>query len=246
MVMERLLVAKLRVFTLLILLTALSGISTGANAAEKVRKYEINLGQFNKLSVDDNVNVVYRCVADSTGMAVYSGASRFEDAFIFTNNNGHLRVQVNTDDVDDPALPVIYLYSDYLTNVKNGSDKTVTIENPAPTPKFDVMQIGNGSVAVENLVATNVVAKLNTGMGTISVSGKCETAKLVMVGTGIVQADRLQADVCNCKILGGGTIGCWPEKQLNVFGIGSTRIYYKGKPKISKKGGGRVLPIAED
>lgn len=238
--------AKSGAITLIILLATLLGMSVSSTAAEKVRKFEIPLGQFNKLSVDDNVNVVYRCVADSTGMAVYRGADRFEDAFIFTNSKGHLRVQVNTDDVNDPDLPTVYLYSDYLTCVKNGSERNVLVEKPAPTPKFEVVQIGNGSVYVENIVATNVVARLSTGMGNIVVSGKCETAKFVIIGTGTIQADRLFTDTTNCKIIGGGTIGCWPDKKLNVFGIGSTKIYYKGNPAISKKGGGHVLPIAED
>ena len=64
-----------------------------------------------------------------------------------------------------------------------------------------------------------------------------------MVGTGTIQADELKADRVNCKIMGGGNIGCWATESLDVRGIGSTRIYYKGKPKIKKVGGGKVLPL---
>lgn len=66
-----------------------------------------------------------------------------------------------------------------------------------------------------------------------------------MVGTGTISADRLEADVVQCKILGSGSIGCWPLQKLNVRGIGSTKVYYKGDPQVKKSGGGKLYPLPE-
>ncbi|MDE5645853.1 MAG: hypothetical protein K2I45_09485, partial [Muribaculaceae bacterium] len=43
--------------------------------------------------------------------------------------------------------------------------------------------------------------------------------------------------------LGTGSIGCWPERALDVRGIGTTKIYYRGDPRIKKVGGARLWQI---
>ena len=88
-----------------------------------------------------------------------------------------------------------------------------------------------------------VGASIKSGNGTISISGHCQTANFTMLGNGTIQADRLEAVTVSCKMLGQGSIGCWPTEELKVRGIGNTKIYYKGSPKISKKGGGKLYPL---
>lgn len=217
----------------------ISGISLNAET------YRLDVGQFNRLKISDNVNVIYRCLEDSTGMAVFEGDRRFADAFIFSNSGGQLRIQVNTEDVNDPELPTVYVYSDYLTSVENGSEFTLTVETPHSCPEFKATQVGNGTVIVENITATEVKGTLATGNGRVILSGECQKANLSMVGTGLIQADRLKARDVQCSILGSGTIGCWPTSFLKVRGLGSTKIYYKGSPKIKKSGGGKLFPIDE-
>ena len=226
----------------ILLLLAAVQIALTAAAAEK--EYSVRVGQFDRLYVTDDVNVEYRCHPDSTGMVVYRGHERFSNAFIFTNSKGKHTIQVNTEDLGDPQLPTLHVYSDYLEQVDNSSDFKVRVFNPAPTSEFKATQIGNGTIVVEGIKATAVKAKLNTGMGNVVVSGKCETAEYVMIGTGIIQADRLQAEAVKCKIMGSGTIGCWARQSLNVRGIGSTKIYYKGDAVVDKKGGGKIYHLS--
>lgn len=218
-------------------------LSAFGNVFADVNDYCLNVGQFDRLKVSDNVNVVYRCNPDSTGVVAYRAEDSFADAFILSNNNGKLHVQVSTEDVDLPGLPVLYVYSDFLTEVENSSDFTVTVCSPAPCPKFKAVQIGNGNVVVDDVRATSVQAVLATGHGTLNISGTCQEAVCKMVGTGMIEADRLKAGNVKCKILGGGTIGCWPMTRLSVNGIGSTKIYYKGNPEVSKHGGGKLFQL---
>lgn len=214
--------------------------------AQEIQTYKVEVGQFNKLRVTDNVNVVYRCLPDSSGFVQYRGRKEFADAFILTPKDGQLRVQVSTEDVGNPDLPVLYVYSDFLNYVENSSDFTLIVENPAPCAEFKAMQIGNGTTTVENIKATKVEGVLATGKGTVNLSGECHEGAFKMVGAGLISADRLKADKVFCKILGSGSMGVWATEMLNVKGIGSTKIYYKGEPIVKKVGGGKLFELPEE
>lgn len=231
---------------LLFFVALLCALSTNAFAAEKVNSYRMNVGAFDKLTVSDNVNVIYRCVADSAGYIVYKGTEDFEDAFIFTNNKGNLRIQVSTEDVGKPDLPVVYAYSDYLTYVENSSEFTVRIQSECPVPKFTAKMIGNGRIFISGIKATEVNAQFLTGNGKIMINGRSNQANLMMLGTGVIQADELEAQCVKCKIMGGGSIGCWAVEKLESRGIGTTKIYYKGEPEIKKVGGGKLFPLTAE
>lgn len=230
---------KTILFTISILIAAIVPLSVGAET------YTMKTGQFSKLKVVDNANVIYRCHPDSTGMIQFSGDKQFADAFIAGVKNGTLKIQVSTEDVDHPDLPTLFVYSDFLEAAENSGNLSVTIENPAPCPSFEIKEIGNGSISAENVKANVVKASLTTGNGSVIVSGKCRQADIKMVGTGVISTDRLEAEIVKCSILGSGSIGCWPTEQLSVKGIGSTKIYYKGNPEVKKTGGGKIYELPE-
>lgn len=229
-----------RILLLMIVLAMLPGVK-----AQVIQQYKVEIGQFDKIKVTDNVNVVYRCLPDSTGWAQYSGRTEFADAFILTPKEGTLRIQVSTQDVGNPDLPTLYVYSDFLTSVENSSTATLLVENPAPCAEFSAKEVGNGKILVEGVRANVVKGSISTGNGMVSISGSCRDAVFKMVGTGIISCDRLEAQNVQCKILGGGTIGCWAVEKLSAKGIGSTKIYYKGDPIIKKAGGGKLFPLPE-
>lgn len=206
-------------------------------------EYHQSVGEFTKLSVQDSISVVYRCVPDSAGTVAFKADRKFADAIMFSVNNNELKVRVSTEAVGNPELPVIYVYSKFLEGVSNSASGTVKVIAPAPVPRFSANIVGNGAIEVTGLKASGVKAKINTGNGCISLQGECDWAKFNMVGTGTIQADNLKADTVDCKCLGSGTIGCWPEFKLNTNCLGSTKIYYKGDPAVRKKGGGKVIPI---
>ncbi len=214
--------------------------------AAQEKTYRLDVGRFDKVKITDNVNVVYRSVPDSTGMAVFTGEEEFANAFIFSNSKGKLRIQVNTEDVNNPDLPTLYIYSDYITEIENSSEFTAIVENTISVPTFSAKQIGNGKIVSTDLKAGTVEAHLATGRGTIVLTGNADKAKFKMVGTGMIQADGLEAFDVNCSILGTGEIICYAVKKLDVRGIGTTKILYKGNPEIKKVGGGKVFPITEE
>lgn len=212
----------------------------------QAKVYTVNIGQFEKIKVNSDVNVIYKNLPDSTGMARYEAPEGNEDIFDLTVKNGTLKVQASETQWGNKELPVICLYSDYLSSVESASDFNVTIESLAPSFSFSASQIGNGTLDVEDLKCNDVSASIKTGSGSVNISGTCVNATLQMLGTGLISADRLKAENVKCNILGTGSIGCWALKTLNVKGIGTTKIYYKGDPQIKKTGGGKLFPLPED
>lgn len=227
-----------------LLLFVLSGFMMCGLVQAKV--YTLNIGQFDKIKVNSNISVVYKNLPDSTGMASYEAPEGNEDIFELTVKNGTLKIQGAKTQWGNEELPVVYLYSDFLTSVESYSDQNVSVESLAPSFSFSASQVGNGSLNIENVQCTDVSASIKTGNGSVNVSGTCVNATLQMLGTGLISADRLKAENVKCNILGTGSIGCWALKTLNVKGIGTTKIYYKGNPEIKKTGGGKLFQLPED
>lgn len=219
--------------------------SVSAVNAASVQTYRNNLGLFNSVKVLDNIRVVVKCNPDSTGYAVFSTTKQLASAPMFSISKGTLKVQVSTEYVNNPNLPTIYLYTDYVNYVANSSPNTVTVINPGAVPTFKAVLMGNGSIIADNIKATEVSASIISGNGTISLSGNAEKCSYTMMGTGVIQADCLSTDIASCKIVGSGSIGCNVAQKLDVRGIGSTKIYYKGNPKIKKVGGGKLIPLLD-
>lgn len=210
-------------------------------------KYSIEVGQFQKLKVNGNLNVVYKNIPDSTGYAFYEapvGSSGLFD--VETKKDGLLKVAPSDSEWGKDNLPVLYVYSDFLTSVESYSENSVEVSDLAACASFNVNLVGNGTITVDGLKCNNVTASISTGNGTIYLSGTCESASYRMIGTGLISADQLQALNVNCKILGTGSIGCWPIDNLKVVGLGSTKIYYKGTPNIKKTGGGKLFELPDE
>lgn len=213
-------------------------------AQARTQTYRLQVGQFDRLSVYDNVPVVYHANPDSTGYVVYRADEDLADVLMFTNAKGNLKVQIATDKIQDVTdLPVVHVYSDYLTSVENSSALSVKVLSNNSVPRFTARLMGNGEIVADNIKAGEVEAQFMTGNGVIALSGSCDKAVYRMVGTGTIQADEMQAQTVNCKIMGGGSIGCWADTRLDVRGIGSTKIYYKGTPTVKKVGGGKLFPL---
>ncbi|MDE6329092.1 MAG: DUF2807 domain-containing protein [Muribaculaceae bacterium] len=222
-------------------------VEAASPAIEKpgLERYTFEVRQFSTLCVQDNVNVVYTCSNDSTARIYYESEPDFADAFIFTDNGETLKIQVTTEDVGKPGMPTLHVSSRRLERVENYSDFSLRVEEIPPCQEFSASLVGNGTILINDINAHNVSAKITAGMGTIILTGKCSSAHFKLTGAGTIQADRLKADYVTCKTLGGGSITTYPLKSLNIRGLGSTKIYYRGDPKIKRSGSPRPIPIEQ-
>lgn len=218
-----------------------------AHAQNNITRYELDVKDFTELRVTDGVNVDYVCNPDSAGKAIFHASPDMASQIIFKPGNNRLEIQlVPKEERKNRELPVVTVYSKYLSFVENSGDSLVRVLSVASGPKFKARVIGNGRISVRNVEANTVEGSIDTGKGTITLYGACTDAKLSCTGTGHIQADGLIADEVNCRLAGTGTIGCYATKNLNIMGIGSGTIYYKGTPQIKKRAMGvKVEAIAE-
>lgn len=217
----------------------------GASASGLV-KYELKVNEFHELKVVDAIRVVYSSSTDSAGMAVFTCPSEQASALMFNNKGGKLSMQISTESVGSKDLPVVYVYSSYLNKIENSGDSLVKALRIAECPKFTAALIGNGRLSVPEIKATEVEAAIKTGNGTLVIGGKCQKANIKFVGTGVIQADELEAVDVSVKAHGTGAIGVWPQKELSVSGVGSTKVYYKGNPEIKNRAAGvKTLPLEQ-
>lgn len=231
-----------RILTCVFVAAAAVAATVGIKAATTT--YAINVGEFSKLKVTNDIDVRYVCNPDSAGYAVFTAEDKYADAFLFSNKGGTLKISSNTDFSTNEFLPEVTVYSTYLISVENSSKKTLEIIDMPAAPELSFKQVGNGAIIAENLKATKIKAKIATGNGSITLFGECDEAVLEMVGTGRINADMLEALYVNCKVFGTGSIGCWPIEKLNVKGLASTTVYYKGVPaEIKKTGAAKIEPM---
>lgn len=211
--------------------------------AQESNEYVLDIGEFTKIKLSDRVDVVYRSSPDSVGMIIYRATPRHAEAYSFNVKKGTL--QINLEQEWEADMPVVYVYSSFLTEVENEGEGSISAFSPAPCPEFSAKMIGNGSIIVDNINATSVSASLMTGNGSITMTGSAGEASATMVAAGKIDLSYLSASKVNCKCVGSGWISCWARKTLSVKGIGSTKIYYRGTPQISKFGAAKILPIAD-
>ncbi len=204
------------------------------------------VGPFDRLSVRGDINVVYRCVPDSTGFARYDDSRAKEEPFELYVKKGKLQVKTPEPGNGTVTAPTLYVYSDFLTSVDYEGCGTLSVVLPIATPKFSAKLIGNGKLIVDGIKSTDVSINFPTGNGTIVAIGQCEKLGISMLGTGTVQADGLRADNVNCNVMGTGSIGCWAQESLDVRGIGTTKVYYKGDPEVHKVGGSKIFPLTKE
>lgn len=206
-------------------------------------EYLYNVGPFDRISVRGDIDVVYRSVPDSVGIAVFNSDTDLSDAFDVTCAKGKLSIKENLNHDHKAPLPVIYVYADFLKNIDYEGNGTLDATLSANAPTLAIKLIGNGKILCQGIRCTDLKASIDTGNGQIVLGGKCDEAKFNLTGSGVLQADNLDAETVKCNVLGTGTIGCSPAVALDVRGIGTTKIYYSGDPTIKKSGGAKLIRL---
>lgn len=231
----------------LLIAIALTILAHSVSHSQNVTKYELDVKDFVELKVTDGINVDYICNPDSAGKAVFYASPEMASQIMFKPGTTKLEILlVPKEERVNRELPTVTVYSKYLNFVENSGDSLVRILSVSPGPKFKARVIGNGRISVRNVEANTVEGALDTGKGYITIFGTCTEAKLNCTGTGHIQADGLVAKIVNCRLAGTGTIGCNAAESLNIMGIGSGTVFYKGSPQIKKRAVGvKVEPISE-
>lgn len=226
---------------ILMSIVAMTGLS-------QVIRHEIKVGNFSRLSLLDNINVNYRCLADSAGIAVVTCTKDVAEHLMFSiSDKGRLKIQVDDEYERTGKLPSITVYSTSLDEAENAGDSTLRISGLPPMKNFKVRLTDNGKVIAKGLRASQLELQILSGKGKIIADGACDDLALRLVGTGEIQADNVTATNVSCRIMGTGSMGCHVNGgQLKVSGSGTGKVYYKGKPSkvtVHKLGTIKAIPM---
>ncbi len=205
---------------------------------QSTQRYELKVNDFKELRVDNDIAVDYYCNPDSAGYAVFTATDAQAGWVLFDNNGrGKLSVQTDTDYPAGEKMPRIRVYSSSLEKVVNSGDSLVKVYNLPAADKFKAVLIGNGRLSVPGVEASTIEASIHSGNGQLTIEGRCTEAKLHLVGTGTILADRLEAVKVKATVVGTGHIGCSPSEAITVMGAGSGSVLYKQAPPTIKSRG---------
>lgn len=205
---------------------------------QSTQRYELKVNDFKELRVDNHIPVDYYCNPDSAGYAVFTATDAQAGWVLFDNNGrGKLSVQTDTDYPAGEKMPRIRVYSSSLEKVVNSGDSLVKVYNLPSADKFKAVLIGNGRLSVPGVEASTVEASIHSGNGQLTIEGRCTEAKLHLVGTGTILADRLEAVKVKATVVGTGYIGCSPSEAITVMGAGSGSVLYRQAPPTIKSRG---------
>lgn len=205
---------------------------------QSTQRYELKVNDFKELRVDNHIPVDYYWNPDSAGYAVFTATDAQAGWVLFDNNGrGKLSVQTDTDYPAGEKMPRIRVYSSSLEKVVNSGDSLVKVYNLPAADKFKAVLIGNGRLSVPGVEASTVEASIHSGNGQLTIEGRCTEAKLHLVGTGTILADRLEAVKVKATVVGTGYIGCSPSEAITVMGAGSGSVLYRQAPPTIKSRG---------
>ncbi len=228
------------------LVTLLTAVLAGTLFTVNAENYKIPVGEFDQLVLNDNINVVYRADMDKAGFVCFDADSSFAPHVMADCRKGKLKIQLAQEGQKVSNKPTLYVYSSFLNTVENMKDSTLIVENIKPASEIKVEVQNNGKIIIKDAEAVNLNLRLLTGKGNIIASGKCKQLNISNLGTGVIEADDVVAQNVKCKIMGTGTIGCNAVETLQVSGMGTGKVYYKGQPKsvkTSKIGPIKLIPI---
>jgi len=224
----------------------LAAVTMAVQAQEQRRVIEV--GDFTRLVVTDNINVNYHCNADSAGLVVVTCEADVARNLMFSKNDkGRLTIQVQDEYKRQGDLPTLTVYSSSLDEAENAGDSVLRISGLPPMKAFKVRNIDNGKVVARGLRASRLELHILSGKGKIIADGSCDDLSIRLIGTGEIQADNVKATAVSCRIMGTGTIGCHVDGgELKVSGSGTGKVYYKGTPSkvtVRKLGTIKAIPM---
>ena len=202
----------------------------------EIVEYKINVQDFSELTVVDGVRVDYKALPDSAGMAVFSCSSDMASNIMFSNKKNKLTIETSADEAPLVGVPLVRVYSNTLRAVVNSGDSLTRLVSVAPISYMKIQEMGNGRVEAYGIETQSVDASVDTGNGTVVVTGNTHKASLRNVGTGEVDATKLITDEAKVFIFGPGPVDCNVKDHITVYGMGSGRVRsHNANAKISRR-----------
>lgn len=194
-----------------------------------------DIGFFNRIKLHTDINVMCKASHDSIGWIYYDGIDRGVNGIVAVLNKDVLTIYQKESAKELPDT--VYVFYPELRSVENAYEATLAIDSLITENKFKAVLQGNGKITISYLQAKEAELSVVTGNGVITVDGgNCNKVKARIVGTGQINMAGLISEESILRCLGTGAINCPQTNIIKVKGLGTTRIYYTGNPKIKRRG----------
>lgn len=217
--------------------------AVAAQAQFTPKNYAVNLGNFTDVRVKDAINVIITADTDSAGYVTFATTDNLAPRILLNNDKGTLKIQVQDDGFVLKNLPTLHVHTQFLSRVENTGDSAVAVVNPAPGAQLNLRVEGNGSIDATGVHVTQLEGKIDLGSGTLTIQGNAKSGKLRSVGRGTIQAGNLALETASILIGGTGNVDCNVSRQLTITGLGSGKVYLRGKPEIKNRTLGSVKVV---
>ena len=210
---------------------------TSLNAVAQVENFDINVGDFTQLVVDNNIDVVYKPSTTLAGHVQFKATKKVANNLIFnhTAKKKKLTIQVAEDMMGKDQTPLLTVYSSTLEFVENNADSTVTVIVPKGVKEFTAVSSRNGDTKLEQVDVEKLTVRIKTGWGDIYASGKCDQLVVRGLGTGDLNVQELKARTADVRYTGRGVVRCDVTNELKLKGAGGANVLCKKLPaKVSK------------
>jgi len=213
----------------------LSGKGESISGKGDEEKYEINVGEFNRIKVECNCEIQYYAV--SSNIVTLEVQSNLREYFVVETQDGELIVRT-TKNISKSSTPVLTVSTPALNSLTISGECTFNAIDKVRADTFNLTISGAGEGKAE-LEVNNLKANIS-GACSFELSGKADNAEIALAGAGEFKAFSLQVREATVGLSGAGTIkiNCSEKLSINANGAGS--IEYKGSPSVSLNKNGLV------
>jgi hypothetical protein len=151
--------------------------------------------------------------------------------YVVTENlsSGTLEIRHASNRCLDSSQPIrITIKTPDLFLVENAGSGFIQVNN-VYNDQFEVVNSGSGDIDCLNLDTYDLVVT-NSGSGQIYFKGKAINADMLLSGSGKVQAQDMDVNICKFVLSGSGTGYIFVIDSLKASVPGSGVIYYYGRP----------------
>ncbi len=156
--------------------------------------------------------------------------------------NGVLTVRMNQSCVRNTKPINLYATMSEVRGLSVGGAGNIVSQSPLTSDQISVGIVGSGSIDL-NVNATALNSSI-TGAGSEKVGGKVSTHRVLIAGTGTLDAYDLGTASTIIDITGTGTANVTVSENLSVKISGAGTVIYRGNPTVTKEviGVGSVNP----
>ena len=212
---------------------------------KNVETRNIWVQDFTKIKIMVDAEVSYSQVEEGVNLSMTLDDNLF-DAFEITVDVNTLIIRAKDKYKTTKIQPtkfVINISSDNLEMISNATSARFEIQTEISVKELKIENLGSGRVCSMKSFDVQELEVENTGSGTITLVGKADEAKVLLMGSGKINMENCAVKDCSCENSGSGDIYVYAVDFLNCQVFGKGNVYYMGKPEIKKDvvGTGRLI-----